>query len=243
MLRSLAPQVLSGALFAAVLMTGCVEIPSEGHNPPDYKSSVRVMYLDPAFTSSTSIMVAEGPDFTPFSSTIFPSGSFGTVTAYSTVNSGGKQLFVDADPDTSALTIATEQRGTLVVLPRPDVANPRFLVLGEGRTFEAVGITGASRVRILNAVGRGAADTLDVAVDVFRTSDSTAVVTGLAFGSASDYVEVASGVAEGFYLTRTGSTTALTPTAITITGASNTDFTLVGSGSADAASFASYQNE
>jgi len=232
-------------MLAAVFMAGCVEIPSEGHTPPDYKSSVRVMYLDPAITTATNIMVAEGPDFVGFSSNIFPSGSFGTVTSYSIVNSGGKQLFLPAplDPDTSALTLATELRGTLIVLPRPDPAMPRFLVASEGRTFDPVGITGASRVRVVNAIARGAADTLDVAVDVFRTSDSTSVVTALAFGAFSDYLEVTADSTEGFYLTRTGSTTALDSTAVMITGASNTDYTLVGSGSADAATLDSFQNE
>jgi hypothetical protein len=244
MFRSLAPQVLSGAFLAATLIVGCVEIPSEGHTPPDYKSSIRVMYLDPAITSSTSIMVAEGPDFDPFVSNIFQSGSFGTVTTYSTVNSGGKQLFLPAplDPDTSAFSIATEQRGTLAVLPRPDVSMPRFLLIGEGRTFESVGITGASRVRVLNAVARSGSDTVDVAVDIFRTSDSTSVETGLAFGTFSDFIEVASDSSEGFYLVRAGSDEVLTGS-VSVTGASNTDYTIVGSGSSDAASFDSFRNE
>jgi len=78
---------------------------------------------------------------------------------------------------------------------------------------------------------------------VFRTSDSTSVVTALAFGAISAFVEVTADSLEGFYLTRTGSTTALDSTAVMITGASNTDYTLVGSGSADAATLDSFQNE
>ncbi len=244
MFRSLASKVLPGAVLAAAFMVGCVEIPSEGHTPPDYKSSIRVMYLDPALTSASNIMVAEGPDFTPFVANIFPSGSFGTVTSYTTINSGGKQLFLSpGDPDTASLPILTEQRATLFVLPRPDVSMPRFVLGSEGRTFESVGIAGASRVRVLNAIARGATDTADVSVDVYRTSDSTSIVTGLAFGTFTDHLEVAADSSEGFYLTRSGSTIGLTGTAITITGASNTDYTLVGSGSADAASFDSFQNE
>lgn len=244
MFRSLASKVLPGAVLAAVLMVGCVEIPSEGHTPPDYKSSIRVMYLDPAITAAANIVVSEGPTFETFVSNIFPSGSFGTVSSYTVINSGGKQLFLSpGDADTASLPILTEQRGTLVVLPRPDVSMPRFVLANEGRTFETIGITGASRVRVLNAIARGTTDTADVAVDVFRTSDSTSVATGLAFGSFSDYLEVTADSSEGFYLMRNGSTQVLTGTAVTIAGASNTDYTLVGSGSADAASFDSFQNE
>ncbi|MDH4070499.1 MAG: hypothetical protein OEV30_08745 [Ignavibacteria bacterium] len=242
-LRSLFSHALPVAFVAALLVAGCVEIPSEGHTPPDYKASVRVMYVDPAITASASINVAEGPSFGSFSTSIFPSGSFGTVTGYTTVNAGGKQLFLSpGDADTSALTIAADQRGTLLVLPRSSTADPRFLLNGEGRLFEPTGIEGSSRVQFINAITGGMADTTNIAVDVYRTSDSTTVVTNLAFGAASADVLVEEGVSEGFYLTRAGATGAL-GTAVTITGASNTDYTMVGSGSADAATLSSFRNE
>jgi hypothetical protein len=241
-LRSLFSHALPVAFVAALLVAGCVEIPSEGHTPPDYKASVRVMYVDPAITASASINVAEGPTFGSFSTSIFPSGSFGTVTGYTTVNAGGKQLFVSGDADTSALTIGTDQRGTLFVLPRSSTADPRFLLNGEGRIFEPTGIEGSSRVQFINAITAGMADTTNVAVDVYRTSDSTTVATNLAFGATSADILVEEGVSEGFYLTRTGAMDAL-GTAVTITGASNTDYTMVGSGTADAATLSSFRNE
>ena len=242
-LRSLVSQVLPAAVLTTLLVAGCVEIPSTGHTPPDYKASVRVMYFDPAITGTASIVVAEGPDFDNFVTTIFPSGSFGTVSGYGTLNAGGKQLFLSpGDTDTTALTIATDQRASLIVLPRSSMASPRFLLKGEGRTFEAIGVEGSSRVRILNAITRGAGDTLDVAVDVYRSSDSSTVATNLAFGALSANILVSEGTMESFYLTRTGATDTL-GAVVSITGASNSDYTLVGSGSADGATFTSYRNE
>jgi len=243
MFRSLASQVLLAAVLATLLVVGCVDIPSTGHTPPDYKASIRVMYTDPAITATANIVVAEGPDFDTFVTNIFPSGSFGTVSAYSTLNAGGKQLFLSpGDADTAALSIATDQRGTLIVLPRETTADPRFLLKGEGRTFEDVGVDGSSQVRVVNAIMQGGADTMSVTIDVYRTSDSTTVATNLAFGAISGNILVAAGATESFYVTRTGEADALGD-AVSVTGASHMDFTVVGTGTADDATLSPYPNE
>ena len=218
------------------LAAGCVDIPSEGHTPPDFKAQIRVMYLDPSLSGTAMISIASAPDFDSFQTNVLGAGSFGTVTSYSTVDAGGKQLLVTGDADTSALSFASDQVGTLLVLPMPD----RFVLLGEGRMFDPVGITGASRVRFVNAVTRGASDTLDVAVDVVQ--DSVVVDPGLAFrGTSDEYLEVPEGTTVTFYLTRSGAAEAITDV-VMITGVSNTDYTIVGSGSADAAVLASFEN-
>jgi hypothetical protein len=241
--RSLAsPAIVVTAMLAALLI-GCVDIPSEGHTPPDYKASVRVMYLDPAITGTANLTIADGPNFDTFRSDVLPAGSFGDVTAYSTINAGGKQLFVNpGDTDTSTVTVATDFRGSLIVLPRPDVSMNRFLLLGEGRTFEEEGVHEGSQVRFVNAVARGTADTLDVTVDVHVLPDSSVVVEGLVFGDISDAVLVDVDSTASFYLTREGSTTPLTGSTA-VTGAAHSDYAFIGQGTADAASLESHPNE
>jgi hypothetical protein len=156
-------------LFATALawiFVGCVDIPSEGHTPPDYKAEVRVLYLDPMITGTASIVMAPGPDFTSFSSTGLPSGTFGSpISAYSVLDAGAKRIFLSpGDADTSVITFAVELRGTLFILPRPDVANSRFLFASERYTFATNGIPDSGRVRFLNAIYRGSAATEDIAV-------------------------------------------------------------------------------
>ncbi len=244
--RSLASFAVPVAAVLSMLVVGCVDIPSEGPTPPDFKAQIRVMYLDPLLTASTNIVVASGPAFSNFQTNVFPAGSFGDpVTAYSTVDAGGKQLFVSpGDADTSALTFATDQRGMLLVLPRPDVVTqPRFGVLGEGRTFEAIGVEDSSQVRFVNTITRSASDTVDVTVDVIQLPDSSVVVSGLPFGCpgippvcASDYLMLPADTTVSFYIVRTGTSEVLSDT-ILVKGASRTNHTLVCSGPSDAVSF------
>jgi hypothetical protein len=201
------------------------------------------MYLDPAITSTANIVVAAGPDFLNFRTDVFPSGSFGTVSGYTTVDAGGKQLFLSpGDADTSALTITSEQLGTLLVLPRPDVSQSRFALLWDGRSFEAIGVEGSSEVRFINTITRGSADTTDVSVDVNQLPDSTVVVSGLAFRSTSNFILVPAGSTVSYYLTRAGTSEVLTGS-VTVTGSSNTIHTVVGYGTADAAMIDDFTTE
>ena len=242
--RSLASCGICGTAFLSMLVVGCVDIPSEGHTPPDLKADIRVMYLDASIIGLDTIVVASGPSFSSFQSNVFPAGSFGDVTTYSTVDAGGKRLKLSTgDADTSALTFATDQRGTLLVLPRPDVSQPRFGVLAEGRTFDPIGIEGSSQVRFVNTITQSASDTVDVTVDVIQLPDSVVVVPGLPFGCpgtppvcSSDYLVVAAGDTVSYYFVRTGTSEILTGT-ISVVGGSRTNHTLVGSGSSDAALF------
>ena len=241
--RSLASCAVSGAALLSIIAVSCVEIPSEGPAPPDLKAEVRIMYLDPLLTSSTTIHTANGPDYTNFLTDVYPAGVFGdAVSAYQTVDAGGKRMFVTpGDADTSALTVITDQRAVLLVLPRPDVTQPRFGILGEGRTFDPIGVEGSSQVRFVNSVARSATDTMDVAVDVIQLPDSIVAVAALPFGCsggvcASDYIAIPADSTVSFYFVLAGTSQAITDT-ITVTGASRVNHTLIGSGPSDAVSF------
>jgi hypothetical protein len=136
-----------------------------------------------------------------------------------------------------------DQKGTLVVLPSPDVAEDRFLFLGEGRTIDPTGVSGSARVRFLNAVTQSATDSMDVAVDVIQLPDSSIAVSGLEFRAASAYILVPADSSVSFYLARTGSMDPLSDETVSVTGISNTDYTAVASGASDNASFVKIQNQ
>ena len=243
--RSLASCAVPGAALLSIMAVSCVEIPSEGPAPPDYKAQIRVMYLDPLLTASTSITVASGPDYSNFQTSVFPAGAYGDpISAYSTVDAGGKQLFVSGDPDTGTVTFVPDERGVLLVLPRDTTAQPRFGVLGEGRTFDPVGVEASSQIRFVNMITRSATDTADITVDVIQLPDSSVVLSAFPFGCpggpppvcASAYWLVPADSTVSFYVVRTGTNEVLSDT-ISVTGASRINHTLIGSGPSDAVSF------
>jgi hypothetical protein len=222
-------------LVGGVLLLGCGEIPSEGHTPPDYKASIRVMYLDAAISGNVTIRLAPGPDFSTWSSSVFTPMPYGETTDYTTLDAGDKQLLVESvDADTSVQSFGADVRGTLVVLPRPDVSEDRFLLLGEGRIFEPVGVTGSSRIRFINAITQSATDSMEVEVDVIQLPDSSVAVAALEFRTSSSYFLVAADSVASFYLARSGTTDPITDS-VPVTGQSNTDYTVVARGSSDAA--------
>jgi hypothetical protein len=221
-----------------VFYSGCVDIPSEGHTPPDQNSSVRILYLDPTLATAT-ITAAPGPDFTSFSD--ISTGAYGTASTYLTIPAGGKKLLVKGvDSDTSVITFGVDQRGTMFLLPRPAVSMPRFSFAIERFTFASTGRADTTLVKFMNTVARGSSDTVDVQLDIlqFETID-TNVVTGnavnnLSFGAFSSFVAVPAGSTVSFYATTSDSTTVLSDT-ISIIGASNRQFTVVAHDTIDAA--------
>ena len=66
--RSLAFFAVRGVAVLSTLVVGCVDIPAEGPAPPDFKAQIRVMYLDPLLTASSTIHIASGPDFSSLTS-------------------------------------------------------------------------------------------------------------------------------------------------------------------------------
>jgi len=209
---------------------GCVDIPSEGHEPPDYQAEIRVVYADP-FLPTATIRMASGPDFTAYSD--LPSGAYGTATTYTTFPAGNKKLFIkDVEADTTSIAFNPDQHGTLMVFPRPDPTVSRFSFVVERYSFAMEGIADTTRVRFVNAVARGAADTTDLAVDVKMIEMvetllvTSTPVSDLGFRAVSDYVLVPNGETVSFYLTIGGTSTTVSDT-LPITGASNTDVTFV----------------
>jgi len=209
----------------------CVDIPSEGHVPPDYQAEVRIVYADP-FLSTATIRMASGPEFMTYED--LPSGAYATATTtYMTIPAGNKKLFIkDVDPDTASIALNADLHGTLIVFPRPDSTVSRFLFVGERYSFATGGITDTTRVRFMNAVARAATDTADLTIDVKMIAMvdtllvTTTPVSGLAFSALSDYIFVPSGETVSFYLTVGGTSTTVSDT-LPITGASNTDVTFI----------------
>ena len=232
---------------------GCVEIPSEGQPLPDFKAEVRIFYLDPMANPATvSISPIPVAPSTTVSFEDLPSGAFGDATAYMVLPAGDKFLMLKGfDPDTSVLSLAADQHGSLLVLPRPDVTFDRFRYINERYSFVVTGISDTSRVRFVNTIARRSSDTTDVSVDVKRratvdtTIVETTVVSNLAFGGVSSFVRVPGGETVDFYMTRAGASVSIGDT-LTITGASNRDFTIVAYDTIDATSgkvrFTSFQD-
>jgi hypothetical protein len=200
-------------------------------------------------SGTASVVMAPGPDFTSFDSTGLPSGTFGSpISAYSVLDAGAKRIFLSpGDADTSVITFAVELRGTLFILPRPDVANSRFLFASERYTFATNGIPDSGRVRFLNAIYRGSAATEDIAVDVNMVAgtDTTVAISGLDFGEISNSITVAAGETVSFFLTMADTMQVLTASE-SVTGAANADYTIVASDSIGAGGtvmFTRYEHE
>ena len=228
-----------------VVYIGCVDIPSEGHTPPDQNSSVRIIYLDPTLATAT-VSIASVPVLpdTVFRFSDFDTGNYGTAGPYKTIPSGGKAAFVkNVDPDLREAFVGTfgvDVRGTFFLLPRPSLSMPRFSFASERNTFASPGRGDATLVNFMNTVARRSADTVDVQLDIlqFETIDTNVVtdnaVNNLSFGAVSSFVAVPAGSTVSFYATTSDSATVLSDT-ISITGASNRQFTIVAHDTIDAA--------
>lgn len=205
---------------------GCVEIPSEGQTAPNYISEFRFIYTDPALPTVT-VHYADGPSFTTFND--LPAGTFGMSSAYFTFFAGGKKILIDVggaavDPDTSSLTFSPDERGTVVVVPRDTVTKVRFLKLSERYIFApTIGINDTTLLHFVNAVA--SRDTIDVRQD--SSSVIRSVIDNLRFSQASSFIKVPKDSTFRFWVTKYNSTTARGTDTITVTGASNTQYTIV----------------
>jgi hypothetical protein len=229
--RSLVFSVMVAALFLGIHLPGCVEIPSEGHTPPDYQAEVRIVYADP-YVGMMTISMAPGPNFDSYSD--LPAGPYGSATTtYSTVPAGNKKLFAkNVDHDTSSIAYLPDQHGTMIVFPRPDSTVSRFLWISERYVFAQGGIADTTRVLFVNAIARGVADTADVSVDVGMISRvdtltmTSTPVTALAFHDIYYYVNIPAGDTVDFYLTLAGTSTVISDT-VEVVGSSQKDVTFV----------------
>lgn len=219
------PTALVGIMV--VFANGCVDVSETGITPPDYDAQARVIYADPALSTAT-LSLANGPSFASF--TDLPAGTFGAASDYATYKAGAKKIYVKrgdgtlADNDTTTLTLGTETVSTLIVLPRRDTIEARILQVVERSTFAMPGIADFARVRFTNCL------TSKDTVDVWRIPGASAPGIGsnnLPYARTSAFFNVPKDSTWRFYSTRhTGSTTGVGDT-VSITGASNKQFTAV----------------
>lgn len=226
-------------LVGAVLFAGCIDIPSDGHTPPDYTALVKVVYLDPTISPAT-VNMALGPNFESFS--VLNSGAFGSASSYMTIPAGAKKLYLSSVPaDTISLTVDVDQKGTFFVFPKTSATNPRIRFIGDRYTFASPGQPDSGLIRFTNAIMRAATDTEDVAVDVIQffvrnnIVSSRTLASGVDFTTTTAYFKIPKDSTYNFYLTRTGSSVHVTDTLV-VTGMSNTQATAISYGQIDAMS-------
>jgi hypothetical protein len=208
---------LIGAVLLSALLTGyvvgCVNVPANGPTPPDEKTQVRMVSLDPTLNPAV-LAIASGP----FTAGALPTysdltiGNPGVPLDYQVLPAGGRKLFVrGVDTDTGAVTFGTDTRGTLYILPhRPKGGG--FVFASERYTFAVPGIADTTRIRFYNALA--SQDT----VDVYEAVDGQ-VVNDLAYSRFSTFKYVRNGAApKNYYFTlyNNDTTNITAPVAITI---------------------------
>ena len=221
---------------------GCVDVSSSGPGIPNPISDFRFIYSDPALPTVT-ISIAEGPGSTAYSD--LSAGTFGTATAYTRYLAGVKNLFLKVsgapvDPDTAVLSFSADERGTVIVVPRDSVAKIRFIKLSDRYVFAAPGKSDTTLIRFLNV--NASRDTVDVVQFKSSSPSRTVVVDNLRFGKVSSFLKVAKDTTVSFYVTKYNSTVASGTDTITVTGASNTQYTVIANDSLSRVGFKLFQD-
>jgi len=171
-----------GVITAAFL--GCVDVPSDSPEFPDFRTQTRFINADPDL-GTAQIMLEPTQDAGLQS---FASVAFQEDTGYRDVAAGTRRAKVAADPDTASLSLQSDAVNTVMLFPRVD-GSGRFRVFRERAVYQAVPDT-AGQVRFISAA------TGDVTYDVLDAADSTSVgaqAEELGFRANSGYLTLDAG--------------------------------------------------
>ncbi|MGH7491439.1 MAG: hypothetical protein ACREOO_03485 [bacterium] len=163
---------LMASLAAATLLLGCADVPSTGPTPPDLRAEFRFMHAAPELGAVQVSVDGVGQGSVDFSNSTprsnFPAGS------RSISLSNGESQFV---------AMATDLRGTVVLLPAAPGAPREFFRMAERRIFD----TPQTALRLINF-------NPDRSVVVNINSGTTAVATfTLGYKESSGYQAVNAG--------------------------------------------------
>ncbi|NIV94892.1 DUF4397 domain-containing protein [candidate division KSB1 bacterium] len=176
--------ILTGTALCTLLLflAGCSDVPSTAPEFPDFRTQTRFINVavDVGDVELFMELAAETGDFSSLAS-IEMEGN----TSYMDLPAGNRRLFVTSggtmvDEDTTRLSLETDAKTTIVVLPKPTAADRRFANFRERRVFDPLP-AGTGQVRFINAsIETGS-------FVIFDTNADTVVVSNLARAGNTGY--------------------------------------------------------
>jgi hypothetical protein len=134
------------SLVVVLGVGSCVDVPSNGELPPNYKTMIRFIHVatDAGAGSVTIDGSAKGGSL-----------SFGGISPwYSDVPAGGRRLKFGSDTLTQNVNLISNNQHTVLIVARS--GNTRFLNLDEGYNFRNNASPGIAQVRFINAANGSA---------------------------------------------------------------------------------------
>lgn len=129
------------SLILALGVWSCVDVPSSGELPPNYKSTVRFIHV--ATDAGAGRVAVDG---VPKSESL----NFGQASQYfNDILAGGRLLKFGTDTSGQNVTFVSNGQHTVLVVAR--FGDRRFLNLNEGYNFRNNAPTGVAQVRFVNA--------------------------------------------------------------------------------------------
>jgi hypothetical protein len=129
------------SLFLALVVWSCVDIPSSGELPPDYKATVR--FINVATDVGAGVVridgVAKGSSLSLRDASPY----------YSDVAAGGRKLRFGSDTLVQNVRFLSNEQHTVLIVPLSGTT--RFLNLDEGYNFRNNAKAGVAQVRFINA--------------------------------------------------------------------------------------------
>ena len=167
-------------LLFGMLITSCVDVPTEGPTPPDFKAEFRFVHA--ALDAGDVAVSVDGQSAGNM--------SFAGVLSHKSYQAGSRVVNVGGDVFNVAMS--SEQRGTIVVLDK--VGEDRtFLKLVERRIFDPA-TTEVGRYRVVHAADADAVDA--VAYDVEVVGDTSVVINGMTNRDVTGYASIPAGTYE-----------------------------------------------
>lgn len=209
-----------------VIGASCVDIPSSAPEPPVLQAQYRFISVNPSsFTTPSSVLIAEGPDFKSYKTLTI--GANVTPTGYITMNAGTKRIVYNngIQNDTLVVTLGVDELGTVAFArntkPSTDTSLLVDAVKMYGRRIYSPNGDAASAIVKFSNFAQG----ITVGVDVVASDSTLAAgvvkLANLAF-EKTDYVKVPVGKKQCFFFTKTGKLTdRIYKDSVVITGAAN----------------------
>jgi hypothetical protein len=196
--------VVVGIFVIAALVVSCADVPSTGPTIKDQRSLYRFINAASDLTSAT--LSVDG-------------GSVGAVayqgnSQYIDFPAGSRRVIATggAAPDTGQIAMDTDQKGTVVILPKRSTDKARlFLNVRERRVFDPTGVDTAATVVVANT-------SPDMAIDVSLVGANTYKVANVVFAEAASNLKSAF-VPAGDYtinVTQKDSTTVLATSTVSL---------------------------
>lgn len=167
-------------LVLTVAFLGCVDLPSDGPEFPDFRTQTRFIQADASL--GTASVTVDGASAA--------SVDYRSASAYMDIAAGNRSVEVSGDGSATSLALEADGKITVVIFPKESATAARFRKYTERRTFDTIPDT-TGQVRFISAG-------LDTAggsgsYDVVNMADSSVVVGAMALRDNSGYMNMPAG--------------------------------------------------